>query len=227
MTIEFRKLEGGPRFEKLITFCEQRAKVACDGRCEKAFGSSTRPKVQLSDDPDDYAFLGDAEVGDAPQEPGTSEGGHLKPLIPVTNAEQMNKWCVRECERCSMSSPGEADQPLELRRFYHACRVNSTEQKGAMTDDEIKHAISLAKCYLTGGNSPPLRTDTTPKLAHAALALHAEVEKMRPVYDLARRWCNRPESVLREGGEVFANDAELWIELRKRIAAAALVESTR
>lgn len=96
-----------------------------------------------------------------------------------------------------------------------------------MTDDEIKHAISLAKCYLTGGDSPPLRTDTTPTLALAVLAFHAEIEKMRPVYDLARRWCNRPEYVLREGGEVFANDAELWIELRKRIAAATLVEPIR
>jgi hypothetical protein len=96
-----------------------------------------------------------------------------------------------------------------------------------MTEDEIKHAISLAKCYLTGGDSPPLRADTAPTLARGVLALHVEVEKMRPVYDLARRWCNRPESVLREGGEVFANDAELWIELRKRIAAATLVEPTR
>ncbi len=52
-----------------------------------------------------------------------------------------------------------------------------------MTADEIKHAINLAKCYLTGGDSPPLRTDTTPTLAHAVLALHAEVERMRPAVD--------------------------------------------
>jgi hypothetical protein len=52
-----------------------------------------------------------------------------------------------------------------------------------MTDDEIKHAIRLAECYLTGGDSPPIRADTTPTLARAVLALHAEVERMRPVVD--------------------------------------------
>ena len=105
------------RFEKPITFCGQRAKVACDGRCNKAWGISSRPRVQLSENPDDYAFLSDGELGEAPQHPGTSEGGIMKPLIPITRAEQMNKWCVRECERCSMSLPGEYDKPLELRTF--------------------------------------------------------------------------------------------------------------
>ncbi len=55
--------------------------------------------------------------------------------------------------------------------------------KDTMTDDEIKHALNLAKCYLTGGDSPPLRADTTPTLAHAVLALHAKVERMQPVVD--------------------------------------------
>jgi outer membrane murein-binding lipoprotein Lpp len=52
-----------------------------------------------------------------------------------------------------------------------------------MIDDETKHAISLAACYLAGGDSPPIRAETTPTLARAVLALHAEVERMRPVVD--------------------------------------------
>ena len=45
--------------------------------------------------------------------------------------------------------------------------------------DEIEHAVRLAGCYLTGGDSPPLRADTTPTLARAVIALHAKVEKLR------------------------------------------------
>lgn len=50
--------------------------------------------------------------------------------------------------------------------------------------------------------------------------LRAENDRMRPVFDLARRWCNRPLSVLRAGATVFANDAELFAELHQRVAAA-------
>lgn len=53
----------------------------------------------LSDDPDDYAYLADDEVGTAPIDPGTYEGGHAKPL---PDSEKMNKWCVRECERSTL-----------------------------------------------------------------------------------------------------------------------------
>ena len=106
------------RFEKVITFCGQRAKVACDGRCDKAWGLHARPRVLLGDgsDPDDFAWLSDDEAGNAPADPGTYEGGHGKP-IDATGADHMNKWCVRECERCEMSSPGKWGEPLVLRDF--------------------------------------------------------------------------------------------------------------
>jgi hypothetical protein len=45
--------------EKIITYFGQLAKVACDEKCEKAWGRSNRPKVQLSANEDDYAFLSD------------------------------------------------------------------------------------------------------------------------------------------------------------------------
>lgn len=98
----------------LITYFGQRAKVACDRKCHKAWGTHSRPRVQLSDDDDDYAFLADDELGDAPADPGTYEGGSAKPTNPD---EFPTRWCVRECERCSMSKPGEWQSPPELISF--------------------------------------------------------------------------------------------------------------
>jgi hypothetical protein len=100
--------------EKIITYFNQPAKVACDEKCNKAWGINERPKIKLSEDEDDYAYLADDELGDAPEDPGTSEGGDRKPI----NKEGIpNKWCVRECERCSMSSPGKSGEPLALKDF--------------------------------------------------------------------------------------------------------------
>ena len=68
--------------------------IACDGCCDKAFGINNRPKNQLSDDEDDYEWLADSEVGSAPIDPQTYEGGQAKPID-----KKHNKWCLRECER--------------------------------------------------------------------------------------------------------------------------------
>ena len=113
---------GGPlrgrRLEKMITYVGQPAKVACDGKCDKAWGISRRPRVYLGDgnekgelDPDDFAYLSDHELGEAPADPGTYEGGHAKPR-DANDAKHMNKWCVRECERSEMSDPGKHEHPL-------------------------------------------------------------------------------------------------------------------
>jgi hypothetical protein len=86
---------------------------ACDAKCEKAWGNNSRPKVMLSDaDEDDYAFLADPELGEAPADPGTYEGGHGKPQRPE---DRLNKWCVRECERSIMVDEFEGTE--ELRDF--------------------------------------------------------------------------------------------------------------
>lgn len=129
------------RFEKVLTYFGQRAKVACDGRCEKAWGISDRPRVLLGNgtDPDDYAWLSDAEVGDAPTDPGTYEGDHGKP-VDVTGPEHMNKWCVRACERCVMSDPGKWEAPLPLpdfsRRFYN--RAPHVRDEGPVRATPVK-----------------------------------------------------------------------------------------
>lgn len=110
------------RFEKRLTYCGQEAKVACDGVCKKAWGINFRPRLQLSPQDDDYAWLADGELGEAPADPGTYEGGHAKP-VNAEGPEAMNKWCLRECERCKMSKPDRADDFLVLpdfsRRIYN------------------------------------------------------------------------------------------------------------
>lgn len=110
--------------EKQIVYCNQKAKIACDGKCEKAWGINSRPRVQITNDDDDYAFLSDEELGIAPEFPGTYEGNDRKPL---PNEEKLNKWCCRECERCKMSMPGKYDQPLILKNFNE--RVYNIQRK--------------------------------------------------------------------------------------------------
>jgi hypothetical protein len=97
--------------EAIITYFGQRAKVKCDRKCGKAWGRNSRPKEQLSDNVDDVMWFSDRDLGIAPTDPRTYEGGVGKPLSPD---EFPQKWCVRECERCVMSNPGEYNKPLEL-----------------------------------------------------------------------------------------------------------------
>jgi hypothetical protein len=96
--------------DTLITYFGQTARVVCDERCEKAWGRDDRPRLQHdAEDPDDYSFLADHELGTAPADPGTTEGDDRK---PVNNEGIPNRWCVRQCERCAMSMPGKYLEPL-------------------------------------------------------------------------------------------------------------------
>jgi hypothetical protein len=122
--------------EKLITYVGQTAKVACDGKCEKAWGLNNRPREQLSDVEDDYAFMADRQLGIAPIDPGTSEGNDSKPM---SAKEFPNKWCVRECERCSMSQPGESHLPLMVKSFE--TRVYNIEFPTAFMTDASSESI--------------------------------------------------------------------------------------
>ena len=107
---------------KSIIFCGQRATHACDGRCDKAWGSNSRPtrpsrkERAVAADPDDFAYLSDDELGTAPVDPGTFEGPDSKPL-GAKGPDDVNKWCVRECERAWISPPGRPDAPPELPDF--------------------------------------------------------------------------------------------------------------
>ena len=95
--------------EKTITYSDKQVKVACDEKCEKAWGIVARPKEKLSDDDDDVVYLSDIELGTAPVDPGTYEGGQAK---PVEKHNIPNKWCVRQCERCVW---GDIDKPIQLK----------------------------------------------------------------------------------------------------------------
>lgn len=89
---------------KQILWFDRQVTLACDGKCGKAWGLNNRPKVEFDpDEPDDVAWLVDSELGDAPTQPGTWEGGHGKPSGP----HEMNKWCARECERSGIFEAGE------------------------------------------------------------------------------------------------------------------------
>lgn len=86
--------------------------LMCDGRCDKAWGISDRPRVNFDpNEPDDYALFTDDELGTAPADPGTYEGRHGKPsAAPLTDSSLMNKWCARACERSRMVPAGSPDR---------------------------------------------------------------------------------------------------------------------
>ena len=86
---------------KSITFLGRPVVLACDGNCNKAWGMQNRPTVAKADSNRRWCL--DAELGYAPDDPGTSEGGDVKPAGP----RDMNKWCARECERSSLYGPNE------------------------------------------------------------------------------------------------------------------------
>jgi hypothetical protein len=109
---------------KQILYFGHKLILVCDARCDKAWGINHRPRVQLStSDEDDYAFLADGEVGEAPADPGTAEGDHRKPRTP---GERLNKWCCRECERSLKVKPGEDfELPDFTRRVYNLPRADA------------------------------------------------------------------------------------------------------
>lgn len=99
--------------EKTINYFDDRVRVVCDAQCNKAWGTNSRPKIEFDeDDPDDYVWLSDGELGEAPADPGTYEGDQAKPTA-YDNPEDhlLNKWCVRECERSGMMGGRHGDYP--------------------------------------------------------------------------------------------------------------------
>jgi len=98
----------GPLVTRAVWFGRP-VRIVCDRLCGKAWGVNGRPREALSEDPEDYALLADGELGEAPTDPGTYEGGHGKPSVPPA---AHNKWCARECERATILGP---DDPLRVR----------------------------------------------------------------------------------------------------------------
>jgi hypothetical protein len=90
---------------KKIVFFGKNAIIGCDGQCSKAWGINTRPKIKENGT---TYFQSDEELGIAPINPGTYEGGCAK---PVDSMDYLNKWCCRECERSSINEYG--TEPIE------------------------------------------------------------------------------------------------------------------
>ncbi len=126
------------RKETEIIYFGQKAKVACDMKCNKAWGFTCRPKIYVNDpeqrvyglgskhgywasdefgDEDDYFCLSDDELEEAPECTGTWEGGDGKPFIEDMKDKDVrhNKWCVRACERCVMTEHGKPDEELKIK----------------------------------------------------------------------------------------------------------------
>jgi hypothetical protein len=90
---------------KLITFFNKKAIIGCDGKCDKAWGVNNRPKIEV----DGIVYMkSDDELGQAPLDPWTREGGVGKPRHGI---DLLNKWCCRECERCAINEVG--TEPVE------------------------------------------------------------------------------------------------------------------
>lgn len=75
-----------------IIYFGKMTEVECDGKCNKAWGINSHPRDEHDN------MIDDSLLDNAPKDPGTYEGSHGK---PKTTEEFPNKWCVRECERCS------------------------------------------------------------------------------------------------------------------------------
>lgn len=92
---------------KAIVFCGRTVVLACDGLCDKAWGIADRPRV---DDVDlDSPMLPDDQLGTAPTDLGTYEGGDTKPVGDAP--DRQNRWCARSCERSRMLQHGWLDVP--------------------------------------------------------------------------------------------------------------------
>ena len=83
---------------KEITCFGKRSLIACDGKCNKAWGmNGHRPRIQFDpDDPDDFAYYSDDFLGEAPEHSDVWECCDTKPSC---SEDRLNKWCARECER--------------------------------------------------------------------------------------------------------------------------------
>lgn len=93
-----------------ITYFGEKCLLACDAKCNKAWGVPSRPYVQLGEEPDDVLYMSDSELGEAPIDPGTYEGGYGK---PQSLEYRHNKWCARSCERSIITKLAQGDEVAE------------------------------------------------------------------------------------------------------------------
>jgi hypothetical protein len=110
--------------KKEILFFGKKRIVACDNKCHKAWGINERPKKQLdNNDPDDYYFLPDQKLGIAPSISKYEECDKNKPV-----KDELNKWCVRQCERSKIFNLNEEIKlPDFSKPYYNISRNDNNE----------------------------------------------------------------------------------------------------
>lgn len=109
---------------KAILYFGRPAALACDARCDKAWGINQRPRVEYGEE-DDFSWWVDQALGTAPIDPGTYEGGDAKPREP---SERLNKWCARECERSIMVRQGELAALPDFSRPVYNMPLNHVQE---------------------------------------------------------------------------------------------------
>ena len=132
--------------QKQVRFFGEQVVLACDGRCDKAWGINGRARVLLSTKDDDHVLVPDSALGAAPppgQTVGVAEGNDCKPsAVPLTDGGRMNKWCARECERGGIYKLSE---PLSLRDLENP-RTNIPKRPSPFVrDDQGRVCLSVAK----------------------------------------------------------------------------------
>jgi hypothetical protein len=132
-------MSGSEIIRTEITYFGQKAIVACDGKCDKAFGMNQRLTSPNSLDEDDFEWLGDDELGDAPTESPITEGFEHQNK-PSNLTEAHNKWCVRECERSVLVEPGEVIVLPDFSRRQQNISTNTLEFTEPVPD-EIKSLL--------------------------------------------------------------------------------------
>jgi hypothetical protein len=142
---------------KPITYFGREAVVGCDNNCRKAWGINLRPRVyfdrsgrvlgfeslwhkvrvpKAEEDLDNFAYVPDHLLADAPADPGSYEGGQGKPPADYPPCEdKLNKWCVRECERNQITECGKPEGPLVLPR-YDDFRFNMPATEALVTSQD-------------------------------------------------------------------------------------------
>ena len=116
-------MKEAPIFFSEIIYFGEKARVGCDAKCNKAFGMNLRPTSQRSNNEDDWEFLADDELEVAPAVTGETEDSVDKPL---SLSEAHNKWCVRQCERSSVTSMHHPEEAIDILDFSR--RVSNIKQ---------------------------------------------------------------------------------------------------
>ena len=88
--------------QKKIVFFGQDCHLYCDGKCYKAWGINSRPRVKI--DGKEY-WVSDKEFEYAPYDPGTYEDAPGKPMM--RSGRDMNKGWARDCARSHIVDYGE------------------------------------------------------------------------------------------------------------------------